>query len=66
MSNNTDRFELIMAMVDAWAKDNAGWDCRNEAEAEVHYILNTRSEEFGHWTDEQIAESAIAAWQIAE
>ena len=61
-----NRFELIMALVDAWAEDNAGWDCRNEAEAEVHYILNNRSEEFGHWTDEYIAEAAIDAWMAAE
>lgn len=64
MSNNTDRFELIMAMVDAWAKDCAGWDCRDEAEAQVTFILG--DEKYADWTDELIAESAIDAWVLAE
>jgi hypothetical protein len=64
MSNNTDRFELIMAMVDAWADHHAGWDCRDEAVAEVTFILG--DEKYADWTDERIAESAIDAWLIAE
>jgi|LakMenEpi03Aug12_release.lakeMendotaPanAssembly.Ray.scaffolds.fasta_scaffold01972_27 hypothetical protein len=59
-----NRFELIMAIVDAWAEHGAGWDCRAEAEAEVVFILG--NEEFEGWTDERIAESAIDAWLIAE
>ena len=64
MSNNTDRFELIMAMVDAWAEIHHGWDCRVEAEAEVAFILG--DEEYADWTDKRIAEPAIAAWMAAE
>ena len=61
-----DRFTAIMTLVDAWAAEFAGWDCRAEAECEVHYILNARSEEFGDWSDEQIADAAIDAWEMAE
>ena len=64
MSNNTNRFKQIMAMVDAWAEENSGWDCRAEAVAEVAFTLG--DEEYADWTDEQIAESAINAWMAAE
>ena len=64
MSNNTNRFEQIMAMVDAWADHHAGWDCRDEAEAEVAFILG--DDRFAGVDDEWIAESAINAWMAAE
>ena len=64
MSNNTNRFEQIMAMVDAWADHHAGWDCRDEAEAEVAFLLGR--EVGAYITDKQIAESAINAWMAAE
>ena len=64
MSNNTDRFEQIMAMVDAWAENHAGWDCRDEAKAEVAFILG--DDRFAGVDDEWIAESAIDAWMAAE
>ena len=64
MSNNTNRFELIMAMVDAWAENHAGWDCRDEAKAEVAFILGHKVG--AYITDKQIAESAINAWMAAE
>ena len=59
-----NRFELIMAIVDAWAEHGAGWDCRGEAEAEVAFILGDAR--FADWGDERIAESAINAWMEAE
>ena len=61
-----DRFAAIMSLVDAWAAKFAGCDCRAEAEAEVHYILNSPPEEFGDWSDEMIADAAIDAWEMAE
>ena len=61
---NTDRFAAIMALVDAWAEDNSGWDCRCEAEAEVAFVLE--NEEYADWTDERVADAGIAAWEIAE
>jgi hypothetical protein len=64
--DNLTRFNEIMALVDAWAEENAGWDCREEAEQEVHYILNARTEEFGDWTNEMVADAGIAAWEVAE
>jgi len=65
MSNNTSRFDAIMAAVDAWADEYAGWDCRNAAEAEVRYILD-QPYYAAQMTDEEIAQSAINAWQEAE
>ena len=62
--NHPDRFNAIMAMVDAWADHHAGWDCRDEAEAEVAFILG--DDRFAGVNDEWIAESAINAWMEAE
>ena len=64
ITTSTSRFDNIMAMVDAWAENYAGWDCRYEAEAEMAFILG--DEEYADWTDERIAESAIDAWMVAE
>jgi hypothetical protein len=65
MSNNTPRFELIMATVDAWAEEHAVWYCRGAAEAEVCYILD-RPYYAAQMTDDEIAQDAIKAWQEAE
>lgn len=59
-----NRFDSIMARVDEWAVEGAGWDCRIDAEAEVEYILS--HPELRSWDDDRIAESAIGAWQFAE
>ena len=59
-----NRYNDIMARVDAWAENHAGYDCRYEAEAEVAFILGDG--EYADWTDERIAESAINAWLVAE
>ena len=61
---NLNRYNDIMALVDAWADDHAGYDCRCEAEAEVAFILG--HEGYADWTDKRIAESAINAWLVAE
>ena len=63
---NDRRFFETMARVDEWAAANADWNCRDDAAAEVHYILNARSEEFGHWTNDEIFECACNAWMAAE
>jgi len=63
---NLTRFNEIMALVDAWAEESSGWDCRAEAEAEVRYILNGPTEEFGDWTNEMVADAGIAAWEMAQ
>jgi hypothetical protein len=60
-----NRFELIMAIVDAWAEHGAGWDCRYAAEAEVRYILD-QPYDAAQMTDDEIARDAINAWQEAE
>jgi hypothetical protein len=65
MENNRRFFE-IMARVDEWAAVASCRDCREDAAAEVHYLLNARSEEFGHWTNEEIFEFACDAWTFAE
>jgi hypothetical protein len=59
-----DRFNLIMARVDEWAEVNTGWDCREEAVAEVEYLLSQY--EYSNMTDDQIFDDACAAWLIAE
>lgn len=63
MEYNDIRFFEIMALVDAWAEDNAGWDCRDEAVAEVNFLLN---DPLGNMSDDEIAEAAIDAWLAAE
>ena len=60
--NNSSRFDLIMARVDEWAENNAGWDCRAEAEADVMFCLY----ECSGLSDDEVVESAIAAWEMAE
>lgn len=64
MSNNNDRFELIMQGVDSWAHRHAGWDCRDEAVAEVNFMLNDSG--CSKFTTEQMIDIAIATWQEAE
>ena len=64
MSNNTDRFEQIMSLVDAWAEENAFWDCRDHAVEQVNFALNDSG--CSKFTNEHIADIAIAAWQEAE
>lgn len=59
-----NRFDSIMARVDAWAEEGAGWDCRMDAEAEVSFMLDHR--EYRYWSDDRIVEEAIAAWLMAE
>lgn len=63
MENNA-RFDRLMARVDAWAKDNAGWDCRMDAAAEVAALLSKAK--YADWDDDRIVESACAAWLEAE
>jgi hypothetical protein len=58
------RTDRIMARVDAWAAENAGWDCRDDAAAEVEYCLTDTL--CYAMTDDQIVASAISAWQTAE
>jgi hypothetical protein len=62
---NDSRFSLIMSRVDEWAEENAGWNCRAEAEAEVRYILDLPYDA-AQMSDEEIADCAIAAWMMAE
>lgn len=57
-----NRFDLIMARVDAWAVDNAGWDCRDDAANELAYCLENHPD----WCDEQLLDAAIDAWLVAE
>ena len=59
-----DRFASVMAVVDAWALDCAGCDCRAEAEAEVLYTLADPA--CSGWADWEHAENAINAWVAAE
>jgi hypothetical protein len=65
MNESMTRFETVMALVDAWAAESAGWDCRAEAEAEVRYILD-KATRAAQMSDEEIADRAIAAWEEAE
>lgn len=60
----TLRFDEIMAEVDKWAEDNAVWDCREEAVADVMLMLE--DEEYKGWSNDKIVESAIQAWKMAE
>jgi hypothetical protein len=59
------RFDNIMARVDAWAAESAGWNCRYSAEAEVRCILDSPYDA-AQMSDDEIADCAIAAWQEAE
>ena len=58
------RFNRIMKIVDDWADEYAGWDCREEAVEDVRYILS--NDEYKDWSDERIANDAIKAWEMAE
>ena len=63
------RFDSIMALVDAWAVEHAGYDCRDEAVAEVNWLLGIDRPEWAsvsEMTDEEIAEEAVGAWLVAE
>ena len=68
MKNLTDkpltRFEAIMARVDAWADDFAGWDCRDEAAYEVNYLLT--HPDYCDNSDDWMVAAAIVAWEAAE
>ena len=64
MTASPSRFNTIMALVDAWAEESSGWDCRDEAAIEVALILN--DEEWAYMSNAQIAECGISAWQEAE
>ena len=61
---NLNRYNDIMALVDAWAENHEGLDLRHEAELEVEFILS--HPDYAHYDDEEIARSAIGAWEIAE
>ena len=64
MTNTNTRFNTIMARVDAWAEENAGWDCRADAEAEVLFTL--ADPDCSDWSDEEHVDNAILAWSMAE
>ncbi len=64
MKTIEDRFIAIMSRVDAWAKENAGWDFRGEAEAEVRFCL---TDSFcASMSDDDIVNDAILTWSMAE
>ena len=66
---NDDRFDRLMARVDAWAVDNAGWDCRDDAANEVRWCMGIDLPVWAsvsEMTDDEIVESAINAWLEAE
>jgi hypothetical protein len=58
------RFNRIMVRVDEWAEDNTGWDCRDDAVAEVNFLLN--SDEYKTMSDDEIFDDACQAWLMAE
>ena len=60
---NDKRFFEIMARVDEWADANAGWNCRDEAVAEVNFLLN---DPIGNMSDDEIVVCACNAWLEAE
>jgi hypothetical protein len=59
-----ERLASIMARVDAWAQEGAGWDCRDDAEHEVRFLLE--EEAYSDWNDDMIFEAGVLAWQEAE
>lgn len=59
-----NRKDRIMARVDAWAAEHAGWDCRDEAAAAVEHCLTDTL--CYAMTDDEILEDAINTWQWAE
>lgn len=54
-----NRFDMIMARVDAWAAENDAWFCRSHAADQVDRILS--HPDLRAWDDEQIVETAILA-----
>ena len=60
----SSRLDAIMARVDAWAEDNAGWNCREDAVAEAMFCLT--EPEYADMSDDLIVDAAIAAWEMAE
>jgi hypothetical protein len=58
----SSRIDAIMARVDAWADEHAGWDCRGEALADAEYCLAHCPE----MTDDEIVDDAILSWTMAE
>ena len=61
-SMEMNRFDLIMARVDAWAANHDGWDCRADASAELDFCL----EAYPDWSDDRLLDAAIDAWLLAE
>ena len=59
-----NRYDAIMARVDAWAENHEGYDCRCEAVEEVEFMLNHA--DYVNNSDEEIARAAICAWGAAE
>lgn len=59
-----NRFNSIMARIDEWAEEGAGWDCRAEVMSDVRYMLVESS--FADYTDDQIVEEGIASWMEHE
>jgi hypothetical protein len=68
MNNETtmtaNRYDTIMTLVDAWAENHEGYDCRRDAEAEVEFLLNDA--DYVNNSDEELARFAICAWESAE
>jgi hypothetical protein len=58
------RYHTIMTLVDAWAENHEGYDCRCEAADEVEFMLNHA--DYVNNSDEEIARAAICAWEAAE
>ena len=56
------RFDSIMAQVDSWAEEYAGWDCREEVIADVIAMMNDEA----NYSDDYIVEQAILAWEMYE
>ncbi len=56
------RFDSIMAQVDSWAEEYAGWDCRAEVEQDVIAMMNDEA----NYSDDYIVEQAILAWEMYE
>ena len=61
-SITSSRIDAIMARVDAWADEHAGWDCRDEALYAAEYCLDHCPE----MTDDEIVDDAILSWTMAE
>jgi hypothetical protein len=61
MSNRVDR---IMARVQEWADENAGWDVSDEVRANLEFIIT--QPEFSGMTDDELFEESCLTWQMAE